>query len=109
MAGTKKKAVAVLGASGYAGAEMLRLLALHPGLEVVAATAASKEGAAVADLYPSLAADYGRLRLGPTDAGGRPRGPTSCSAPCLTGPPRPSWPTCWPGPATWSTWPPTSA
>ena len=67
MPGTKKKAVAVLGASGYAGAELMRLLALHPDLAVVAATAASKEGTAVADLYPSLAADYPGLRLGATE------------------------------------------
>jgi N-acetyl-gamma-glutamyl-phosphate reductase len=50
--------VAVFGASGYAGAELLRLLALHPGFEVVAVAASSQEGRAVADLYPSLAAAY---------------------------------------------------
>jgi N-acetyl-gamma-glutamyl-phosphate reductase len=64
----EKKAVAVLGASGYTGAELLRLLASHPGFEVVAATAASHEGLAVGDLYPSLAAAYPRLRFGPTEA-----------------------------------------
>lgn len=49
----KAKAV-VLGASGFAGAELLRLLARHPGLEVTAAAAGSHVGRAVTDLYPSL-------------------------------------------------------
>jgi N-acetyl-gamma-glutamyl-phosphate reductase len=62
------KAVAVLGASGYAGAELLRLLAAHPLFEVVAATASSHKGEAVAELYPSLAASYPGLRYGPTEA-----------------------------------------
>ena len=63
------KAVAVLGASGYAGAELLRLVAAHPFFHVVAATASSQQGKAVADLYPSLAAAYPGLRYGPTEAG----------------------------------------
>lgn len=67
--GENKAAVAVLGASGYSGAELLRLLALHPYFEVLSATASSKAGLAVADLYPSLAASYPGLRLGPTEAG----------------------------------------
>ena len=64
-----KKPVAVLGASGYAGAELLRLLAAHPYLEVVSVTASSHEGMAVADLYPSLAAVYPGLTYGPNTAG----------------------------------------
>ena len=64
----EKKTVAVLGASGYTGAELLRLLALHPGFEVVAATAASHEGLAVGDLYPSLTAAYPHLRFAATSA-----------------------------------------
>ena len=63
----EKKAVAVLGASGYTGAELLRLLALHPYFDVVAMTASSQEGKAVADLYPSLAAAYPGLEYGPTE------------------------------------------
>jgi N-acetyl-gamma-glutamyl-phosphate reductase len=66
---SEKRAVAVLGASGYTGAELLRLLAAHPYFEVVAVTAASHEGVAVADLYPALAAAYPALRFGPTAAG----------------------------------------
>ncbi len=64
-----KTAVAVFGASGYTGAELLRLLSLHPNFEVVAATASSHEGKAVADLQPSLAAAYPGLRMVPTEPG----------------------------------------
>jgi N-acetyl-gamma-glutamyl-phosphate reductase len=36
---TKEKArIAVLGASGYTGAEVMRLLALHPGLQATVLT-----------------------------------------------------------------------
>ncbi len=48
----------VVGASGYTGAELLRLLAGHPDVEVVHVTAAANAGAAVERLYPSLAAAY---------------------------------------------------
>ena len=49
---------AVIGGSGYTGAELLRVLARHPELEVVTVTASSNVGARVAELYPSLAAVY---------------------------------------------------
>ncbi|MGH9125698.1 MAG: N-acetyl-gamma-glutamyl-phosphate reductase [Acidimicrobiales bacterium] len=57
----------VFGASGYAGAELLRLAAGHPDLEIVLATGDSKAGMAVAGLYPSLAAAYPDLVLAPPD------------------------------------------
>ncbi|HTW08899.1 MAG TPA: N-acetyl-gamma-glutamyl-phosphate reductase [Acidimicrobiales bacterium] len=63
----EKVPVAVLGASGYTGAELLRLLALHPGFEVIAAGAGSHQGHAVADLYPSLAAAYPAMAYGPVE------------------------------------------
>jgi N-acetyl-gamma-glutamyl-phosphate reductase len=47
--------VAVAGASGYAGGELLRLLAEHPDLDVAAVTAGSSAGRMVADLHPNLA------------------------------------------------------
>ena len=50
--------VGVFGASGYAGAELLRLLAAHPSMGVVLATGDSQAGSRVADLYPSLAAAH---------------------------------------------------
>jgi N-acetyl-gamma-glutamyl-phosphate reductase len=46
---------AVLGASGYAGGELLRLLAGHPVVDVVAAGASRSAGRGVAELHPNLA------------------------------------------------------
>lgn len=53
--------VGIVGASGFTGAELLRLLANHPEFEVVAATGDSQAGTRVRDLYPSLAPVYGDL------------------------------------------------
>jgi N-acetyl-gamma-glutamyl-phosphate reductase len=55
--GTKRR-VGIAGASGYTGAELLRLCAGHPDLQVVVATGDSQAGARAAELYPSLAARY---------------------------------------------------
>lgn len=55
--------VGILGASGFAGSELLRLLAVHPEFEVHVAGADSQAGTAVADLYPGLAAAYPDLRF----------------------------------------------
>ena len=52
--------VGVVGASGYTGAELLRLLASHPGLEPVVATSREFAGKDVANVYPNLAAYAGR-------------------------------------------------
>ncbi|QLQ35277.1 N-acetyl-gamma-glutamyl-phosphate reductase [Micromonospora robiginosa] len=46
--------VAVAGASGYAGGELLRLLAGHPEFDLVAATAHSRAGQPVAGVHPQL-------------------------------------------------------
>lgn len=53
--------VGIIGASGYTGAELLRLCAQHPGVEVVAATGDSQAGTLASHLYPSLAAAYPNL------------------------------------------------
>src|SRR5919199_3218882 len=58
---------AVVGASGYTGAELLRLLAAHPEIEVAHVTAESNAGARVAELYPSLVAAYPELRYHPLE------------------------------------------
>jgi N-acetyl-gamma-glutamyl-phosphate reductase len=50
--------VGIVGASGYTGVELLRLLAAHPALEVAMATAHSHVGQAVGEHTPSLAAAY---------------------------------------------------
>jgi N-acetyl-gamma-glutamyl-phosphate reductase len=47
--------VAVAGASGYAGGELLRLLAGHPDLELGPVTAGSNAGHPVAEVHPHLA------------------------------------------------------
>jgi N-acetyl-gamma-glutamyl-phosphate reductase len=57
--------VGVVGASGYTGAELLRLLAAHPDLRVRAATGDSQAGARAADLYPSLSAAHPDLVFEP--------------------------------------------
>src|SRR4051794_9184972 len=53
--------VGVIGASGFAGAELLRLLASHPELDVAVVTGDTQAGTPVADLYPNLRAAYGDL------------------------------------------------
>jgi N-acetyl-gamma-glutamyl-phosphate reductase len=50
---------AILGASGYVGGELMRLLAAHPGIEVERAFGASAAGKPVADLHPHLGLAYG--------------------------------------------------
>jgi N-acetyl-gamma-glutamyl-phosphate reductase len=55
--------VGVVGASGYTGAELLRLAAGHPHLEVAHVTANANAGAAVGELFPSLRAAYPELRF----------------------------------------------
>lgn len=44
----------VIGASGYAGAELVRLLANHPSVELCAISSHSYEGKPLANLYPSF-------------------------------------------------------
>ena len=58
---SEKLSVGIVGASGFTGAELLRLLANHPTMEVRVVTGETQAGVAVADLYPSLAAAYGDL------------------------------------------------
>lgn len=53
--------VGIIGASGYTGAELLRLLAAHPRFELAFATGDSQAGNRAATLYPSLAATWGDL------------------------------------------------
>src|SRR3954449_13593305 len=57
----------VLGASGYAGGELLRLLARHPNLEVGAVSAGSNAGRALGELHPQLVSLADRPLLAPDD------------------------------------------
>ncbi|MEJ6401693.1 N-acetyl-gamma-glutamyl-phosphate reductase [Yoonia sp. 2307UL14-13] len=46
--------VAILGASGYTGAELVRLIATHPSLNIVGLSGNSKAGMAMAAVFPHL-------------------------------------------------------
>ena len=46
--------VAILGASGYTGAELVRLIATHPEMSIAALSADRKAGMAMADVFPHL-------------------------------------------------------
>ena len=46
--------IAVLGASGYTGAELVRLIATHPGLRITALSADRKAGMQMAEVFPFL-------------------------------------------------------
>lgn len=48
------KNIAILGASGYTGAELVRLIAGHGGLRIVALSADRKAGLAMGDVFPFL-------------------------------------------------------
>src|SRR5580698_10419904 len=81
----------ILGASGYAGSELLRLLAAHPQFELAVASAHSHAGAAVGTHTPSLAAAYPGLVYDESDPArfdgldlvfcGLPHGSPSASSP----------------------------
>lgn len=51
----KKVRIAIAGASGYAGAELVRLAALHPYFDLHAVTSEKSAGTPVAVVFPSLA------------------------------------------------------
>jgi N-acetyl-gamma-glutamyl-phosphate reductase len=52
---------AVIGASGYAGGELLRLLATHPVFEVIVVSAHSNAGEQVTSVHPQLQSYAGRV------------------------------------------------
>ncbi len=52
--------VAVAGASGYAGGELLRLLSTHPGVEIGALTAGGNAGTPLGQHHPQLVPLAGR-------------------------------------------------
>jgi len=53
--------VGIIGASGFTGAELLRICATHPHFEVKYATGDTQAGTLARSLYPSLAATYPNL------------------------------------------------
>lgn len=46
--------VAILGASGYTGAELVRLIATHPSMKIVGLSGNSKAGMSMAEVFPHL-------------------------------------------------------
>jgi N-acetyl-gamma-glutamyl-phosphate reductase len=52
---SKSVRVAILGASGYTGAELLRILAHHPSVEITALTADRQAGKKIGAVFPHLA------------------------------------------------------
>ena len=59
---------AILGASGYVGGELMRLIAAHPAIDVGVAFGASNAGQAVATVHPHLALAYPEMEFGAWDA-----------------------------------------
>ncbi len=55
MGETRRAPVAVLGATGYVGAELLRVLSRHPGVELVFVSSEQYRGTPVSAVYPALA------------------------------------------------------
>jgi N-acetyl-gamma-glutamyl-phosphate reductase len=56
MTAGNKLRIGILGASGYTGAELLRLLAGHPGAEIRLLTADRQAGKPLAEIFPHLGA-----------------------------------------------------
>ena len=59
---------AILGASGYVGGELMRLIASHPAVEVGVAFGASNSGQPVASVHPHLALAYPTMAFAAWDA-----------------------------------------
>ena len=60
-------AAAVLGATGYVGGELLRLIDAHPEFQLAAAVSTSRGGERVAATFPHLANAYGERRFAASD------------------------------------------
>lgn len=50
----KKIKIGIVGGTGYTGVELLRLLAVHPNVELTAITSRGEAGMLVADMFPNL-------------------------------------------------------
>ncbi len=50
----KKIKVGIIGATGYAGIELVRLLSLHPHTQLTALSSVSYEGKKISEVYPNL-------------------------------------------------------
>lgn len=61
--------VGIVGGTGYTGVELLRLMAAHPGVEVVAITSRGEKGLRVDALYPNLRGHLDLAFTAPEEAG----------------------------------------
>ena len=62
-----KKTVGIVGARGHTGAELIRLLAQHPGFELAAVSSRELDGQRVADHVPAYAGELRYSNQAPTD------------------------------------------
>lgn len=76
-------AVGIVGASGYTGGELLRLLAGHPRARVKAVTSRSLAGRPVGEVFPNLGSVYPELVFAATDS---PEAVAGCEVVFLTVP-----------------------
>ncbi|QDW67500.1 N-acetyl-gamma-glutamyl-phosphate reductase [Luteimonas granuli] len=60
-----KKTVGIIGARGHTGAELIRLLAAHPGFELAAVSSRELDGQRVADHVPEYGGDLRYANLAP--------------------------------------------
>lgn len=66
---TTKIKAGIVGATGYTGVELLRLLATHPHIDVTAVTSRGEAGIPIADYFPSLRGIYDLVFQAPDEAG----------------------------------------
>lgn len=60
--------VGIVGATGYTGVELLRILLQHPGVELRVATSRAEAGKPVADIFPNLRGSTDLYFVSPADA-----------------------------------------
>ena len=65
-----KKTIGIIGARGHTGAELIRLLAAHPGFELAAVSSRELDGQRVADQVPEYAGDLRYASLAPGELAG---------------------------------------
>jgi N-acetyl-gamma-glutamyl-phosphate reductase len=65
---SKTLKVGIVGGTGYTGVELLRLLALHPNVELTAITSRGEAGMPVADMFPNLRGYIGLDFVDPAQA-----------------------------------------
>lgn len=59
--------ISIIGATGYAGAELLGILVNHPEVEIANITSESHTGASIADVYPHFSGFYDKKLSSMTD------------------------------------------